>query len=84
MFLKDLLGLPSNKELDFCIDRLPGIAPISILPYRMAQAKPKKLKTQLQDLVDKGFIQPSISPWGAPILIVKKKDGTMRFYIDYQ
>ena len=63
---------------------MPGTTPISKAPYRMAPAELKELKEQIQDLLDKGFIRPSFSPWGAPILFVKKKDGTMRLCIDYR
>ena len=63
---------------------MPSSAPISIPPYRMTLMELKELKTQLQDLVDKGFICPSVSHWGAPVLFVKKKDGTMRLCIDYR
>ncbi|EOX94089.1 Uncharacterized protein TCM_003206 [Theobroma cacao] len=84
VFPNDLPGLPPNRELEFPIDLLPGTAPISIPPYRMAPAELKELKVQLQELVDKGFTRPSISPWGAPILFVKKKDGTLRLCIDYR
>ncbi|EOX93975.1 Gag protease polyprotein [Theobroma cacao] len=75
VFPDDLPGLPPDRELEFPIDLLSGTAPISIPPYRMAPAELKELKVQLQELVDKGFIRPSISPWGAPVLFVKKKDG---------
>ncbi|KAH0657850.1 hypothetical protein KY289_026598 [Solanum tuberosum] len=71
-------------EIDFGIDLLPDTQPISIPPYRMAPAELKKLKEQLKDLLDKGFIRPSISPWGAPVLFVKKKDDSLRMCIDYQ
>ena len=84
VFPKDLPGLPSDRKLEYRIELLSGSAPIFIPPYRMASAGLKKLKTQLQDLVDKGFIRPSVSPWGALALFVKKKDGTMRLYIDYR
>ena len=84
VFPEDLPGLPPDRELEFGIEVLSGSAPISIPPYRMAPMKLKELKTQLQDLVDKGFIRPSVSPWGAPVLFVKKKDGTMRLCIDYR
>ncbi|WRX30363.1 hypothetical protein QQP08_022850 [Theobroma cacao] len=84
VFLDDLPGLPPDRELEFPIDLLLGTAPISIPPYRMAPAELKKLKVQLQDLMDKGFIRPSISPWGAPVLFVKKNDGTFRLCIDYR
>ena len=63
---------------------VPGTAPISLPPYRMAPAELKELKAQLQELVDGGFIRPSISLWGAPVLFVKKKDGTWRLCIDYR
>ena len=84
MFLEDLLGLPVDRELKFGIDLLSGLALISIPSYKMVSAELKELKTQLQDLIDKGFIRPSVSPWGAPILFVKKNDGTMRLCIDYR
>ncbi|EOY00066.1 Retrotransposon protein [Theobroma cacao] len=84
VFPDDLPGIPPNRELEFPIDLLPGTAPISIPPYKMAPAELKELKAQLQVLVDKGFIRPSISPWGAPVLFVKKKDGTLRLCIDYR
>ena len=84
VFPDDLPGLPPEREIDFLIDLVPGIAPISLPPYRMAPAELKELKTQLQELVDRGFIRPSISPWGAPVLFVKKKDDTWRLCIDYR
>ena len=61
-----------------------GTKPISIPPYRMAPTELKELKDQLQDLLSKGFSRPSVSPWGAPVLFMKKKDGTMRMCIDYR
>jgi hypothetical protein len=70
--------------IEFCIDLTPGAAPISRASYRMAPAELKELKEQLQELLDKGFIRQSVSPWGALVLFVKKKDGTMRMCIDYQ
>ena len=84
MFFENFPRLPPDQELRFGIDLLSGLAFISIPPYRMAPVELKELKTQLQDLVDKGFIRPSVSPWGAPMLFVKKKDGTVRLCIDYQ
>ena len=60
------------------------MAPISIAPYRMAPMELKELKKQLEELLDKGFIRPSTSPWGAPVLFVKKKDGSLRLCIDYR
>ena len=84
VFPDDLPGLPPEREIDFPIDLVPGTTPISLPPYIMAPAELKELKTQLQELVDRGFIRPSISPWGAPMLFVKKKDDTWRLCIDYR
>ncbi|KAL0324943.1 UNVERIFIED_CONTAM: Transposon Ty3-G Gag-Pol polyprotein [Sesamum radiatum] len=84
VFPEELPGLPPHREVDFEIDTIPGAAPISITPYRMAPLELKELKKQLEELLDKGFIRPSISPWGAPVLFVKKKDGSMRLCIDYR
>ena len=75
-----LVFLP-NGDIDFAIDFEPGTKPISIPLYRIAPAEFKELKDQLQDLLSKGFIRPSVSPWGAPVLFVKKKDGTMRMLL---
>ena len=84
VFPEELPGLPPDREIEFCIDVIPGTAPISLPPYRMAPAELKELKEQLQDLLDKGFVRPSTSPWGAPVLFVKKKDGSLRLCIDYR
>ena len=84
VFPEDLTGLPPPREVDFAIELVPGSQPISKPPYRMAPAELKELKEQLEDLIKKSFIRPSISPWGAPVLFVKKKDGTMRLCIDYR
>jgi len=83
-FSEDLLGLPPNKAVKFTIDLVHGTSPISKVPYRMALAELKKLKEQLQDLLDKGIIRPSASSWGALVLFVKKKDGSMQLCIDYR
>ena len=83
VFSKELPGLPPDREIEFKIDLIPGTAPISKAPYRMAPSELKELKSQLQELLDKGYIRPSHSPWGAPVLFVKKKDGSMRMCIDY-
>ncbi|KAL0554431.1 hypothetical protein IC582_008352 [Cucumis melo] len=77
-------GLPPHREVEFAIELEPGTVPISRAPNRMAPAELKELKVQLQELLDKGFIRPSVSPWGAPVLFVKKKDGSMRLCIDYR
>ncbi|MCF8701904.1 hypothetical protein L3054_11000 [Corynebacterium sp. MC-10] len=84
VFPEELPGLPPEREVEFPIDLLPGTQPISIPPYRMAPAELKELKEQLRDLLEKGFIRPSTSPWGAPVLFVKKKDGSLRMCIDYR
>ena len=84
VFPKDLLGIPIDREIEFSTDLLPGTSPISIAPYRMALTELKELKEQLQELLEKGFIRPSASPWGAPVLFMKKKDGTMRLCINYR
>ena len=73
-----------DREVTFEIEVLPGTAPISKAPYRMAPAELKELQTQLQELLEKGFIRPSHSPWGAPVLFVKKQDGSTRMCVDYQ
>ena len=73
VFLTDLPSIPPKREIKFCIDILPNTQPISIPPYRMAPVELKELKVQLQDLLDKGFIRPSTSPWGALVLFIKKK-----------
>ncbi|KAL0293289.1 UNVERIFIED_CONTAM: Transposon Ty3-I Gag-Pol polyprotein [Sesamum calycinum] len=73
VFPDDLPGLPQHREVDFTIETLPGVAPISIAPYRMAPVELQELKKQLEELLEKGFVRPSTSPWGAPVLFVKKK-----------
>ncbi|MFG1569926.1 reverse transcriptase family protein [Staphylococcus aureus] len=84
VFPDELPGMPPDREIEFTIDTFPDTRPILKTPYRMAPAELKELKVQLQDLLDKGFIRPSVSPWGAPVLFVKKKDGSMRLCIDYR
>lgn len=84
VFPEDLPGLPPDREVEFYIDLVPGATPVAKAPYRLAPSEMKELMSQLQELLDKGFIRPSSSPWGAPILFVKKKDGSMRMCIDYR
>ena len=84
VFPEELPGLPPDREIEFKIDLIPRTAPISKAPYRMAPSELNELKSQLQELLDKGYIRPSHSPWGAPILFVKKKDGSMRMCINYR
>ncbi|XP_059288392.1 uncharacterized protein LOC132041700 [Lycium ferocissimum] len=83
-FPEDFPGISPDRVIDFGIDALPKTRPISIPPYRMAPAELKELKDQLKDLLDKGFIRPSTSPCGAPVLFVRKKDGSLRMYVDYR
>ncbi|GJY55352.1 putative reverse transcriptase domain-containing protein [Tanacetum coccineum] len=80
----DLPGLPSTRQVEFQIDLVPGAAPVARAPYRLAPSEMKELSEQLKELSDKGFIRPSSSPWGAPVLFVKKKDGSFRMCIDFQ
>ena len=70
--------------MDLSIEIMPGIAPVSKAPYRMAPTELKELRVQLQELLDKGFIRPNVSLWGAPVLFVKKKDGILQMCIDYR
>jgi len=83
-FPEELPSLPQIREVEFGIDLIPGTSPISIALYRMAPTELKELKAQLQEFTYKGFARPSFSPWGAPVLFVKKKDGSMRLCIDYR
>ncbi|WVZ56830.1 hypothetical protein U9M48_007306 [Paspalum notatum var. saurae] len=85
VFPEELPGLPPDRDVEFRIDLVPGTAPVSKRPYRMAPDELKELKTQLQEQLDKGFIRPSSSPWGCPALFVEKKDqGGKRLCVDYR
>ncbi|XP_075515766.1 uncharacterized protein LOC142550576 [Primulina tabacum] len=84
VFPEELPSEIPNREVEFEINLVPGARPISKSPYRMAPAELKELKEQLQELLDKQQIRPSASPWGAPVLFVKKKDGSLRLCIDYR
>ncbi|GKA80959.1 putative reverse transcriptase domain-containing protein [Tanacetum coccineum] len=84
VFPEDLPGLPPTRQVEFQIDLMPGDAPVARAPYRLAPFEMKELSEQLQELSDKGFIRPSSSPWGAPVLFVKKKDDSFRMGIDYR
>jgi hypothetical protein len=84
MFVDEIPELPPRREIDFTIDLLPGLTPISKAPYRMSLPELTELKIKLQELLEKEYIRPSVSPWGAPVLFVKKKDGTLRLCIDYR
>ena len=84
VFSDELPGLPPQRVVDFGIDLHPGTSPISMTPHRMAPVELQELRVQLQELLDKGFIRPSTSPWGASVLFAKKKDMTLRLCIDYR
>ncbi|XP_073035271.1 uncharacterized protein [Primulina eburnea] len=84
VFPDEIPGFPPEREVEVEIELVPGTALISRAPYRLAPTEMKELKQQLQDLLDKGYIRPSVSSWGAPVLFVKKKDGSMRLCIDYR
>ena len=84
VFPDELPGLPPEREVNFGIELEPGMTPISKPPYRMAPAELKELKLQLQELLNQGFIRPSVSPSEALVLFVKKSDDTLRLYIDYR
>nr|KAJ0214772.1 hypothetical protein LSAT_V11C400169260 [Lactuca sativa] len=83
VFPNEFPELPPDREVEFTIDLAPGSNPIARMPYQLAPSKMEELRNQLQ-VTDRGFIRPSLSPWGAPILFVKKKDGTMCMCIDYR
>ncbi|GKC48839.1 hypothetical protein Tco_1071584, partial [Tanacetum coccineum] len=84
VFLDDLSGLPPQRQVEFRIDLILGATPVAKSPYRLAPSEMQELSEQLQELQDKGFIRPSHSPWGAPVLFVKKKDGSFCMCIDYR
>ena len=83
VFPDDLPSLPHDRDVEFTINLVPGTTPISMAPYMMAPLELRELKIQLQELVDKGFIRPSVSPWGASVLFFKKRNGSMRLCIDF-
>jgi hypothetical protein len=84
VFPDDLPGLPPEREVEFRIELIPEARPVAKAPYRLAPTEMRELMNQLQELLEKGFIRPSVSPWGAPVLFVRKKDGTLRMCIDYR
>jgi hypothetical protein len=84
VFPDELPGMPPDRDIEFKIDLLPSTAPISKRPYRMDVKDLAKLKKQIEELVRKGYIHPSSSPWGALVLLVDKKDGSRRMCVDYR
>jgi hypothetical protein len=84
VFPDELPCMPPDRDVEFVIELQPGTAPISKRPYRMPPKELAELKTQLQELLDKGYIRPSSSPWGCPALFLNKKDGSLRLCVDYR
>ena len=76
--------MPPDRDIEFLIELLPDTAPISKRPYRMPPNDLEEIKKQIKELLEKGYIRPSSSPWGAPVLLVEKKDGTLRMVVDYR
>nr|GFA74409.1 reverse transcriptase [Tanacetum cinerariifolium] len=75
---------PPAREIEFGIELIPGAEPISKAPYRITPVELKELKEQLQEMLENDFIRPSVAPWGASVLFVKKNDGSMRLCVDYR
>jgi hypothetical protein len=84
IFLDDLPGMPPDHDIEFSIDLLPGTAPIAKRPYRMAPVEHEEVKKTIDELLAKGYIRRSFSPWAFPILLVEKKDGVKRMCVDYR
>ena len=84
VFPEEVSGLPPRREVEFAIDLVPGVGLVSISPYRMAPTELVELKRQIEELLEKQFIRPSASSWGAPVLLVKKKYGSSRLCVDYR
>ena len=82
-FLEDVSDLPPEREVEFSIYLIPGTSPVSMTPYRMSASELSELKKQLEDLLEKKFVRPSVSPWDAPMQIVKKKDNSMRLCVEH-
>jgi hypothetical protein len=83
-FSDDLPRMPPDRDIEFVIELQPGTAPISKRPHRMPPKELAELKIQLQEVLNKGYIRPSSSPWGCPALFVKKKDDSLRLCVDYR
>ena len=83
MFLEEISNFPPHREVEFYIELVQGVAPTSEEPYKMNTLELVELKFKLKEMLDKGYIRPSVLPWGAPVLFVKKKDGTLRLCIIY-
>ena len=81
---KEVPEIPPKRDIDFSINLMPGTILVSKTPYRMSTPEMKELQMQLEELLKKGYIHPSVSPWGAPVLFMKKKDETLRLCIDFK
>jgi hypothetical protein len=84
VFSEELLGMPPDRDIEFVIELMPGTTPIYKSPYRMATLQLAELKEHIKELLEKGFVRPSSSPLGAPVIFVPKKDGTQRLCMDYR
>jgi len=84
VFPDEIPDVPPEREVEFSINLVPRTKPVSMTPYHMSASELAEMKKQLEDLLEKKFVRPSVSPWGAPVLLVKKKDGSMRLCIDYR
>ena len=84
VFLEELPGMPLDRDIVFLIEILPGTEPISKRPYWMPTQDLEEIKKHIKELLDKGYMQPSSSPWGAPVLLGEKKDGSLRMVVDYR
>src|SRR3954468_21782505 len=83
VFPEELPGMPPDRDIEFLIELLPGTGPISKRPYKMPANDLEEIKKKIKELLEKGYIRLSSSPWGAPMLLVEKKDGTLRMVVDY-
>jgi hypothetical protein len=81
---KEITILPPKRDIDFSINLMPGPTPVAKIPYRMSTPELKVLQMKLEELLKRGYIRPSVSPWGAPVLFVKKNDGTLRLCIEFR
>ena len=84
VFLEELPGMPPDRDIEFSIELLPGTGPISKGPYRMPAKDLEEIKKQIKELLDKGYIHLSSSPWESPIFLVENKDGSLRMVVDYR
>ena len=84
VFPEELPGMPLDRDIEFLIELLPGTGPISKRPYRMAANDLEEIKKHIKELLEKGYIRRSSSPWGAPVLLVEKKDKSLRMVVDYR